>query len=248
MSISSIKIKLYRFFDTPIGSLILKSLIGFVKVPNLKKANSKVNKPFIVSITIDTESGYIDENDHRIWQKSKPQAYIGYYKGIENWRKLLKKYNAKATFFLSTNCFKARGNEYKKIVGQLRHLIREGHEIGLHLHPDSDFALQKSIGKEFNATSAYFLNKEEIKMLISHGKKLIKRHLNIEPKSFRWGNWALNTDAVESLQENGFQIDSSAVPGIKGHENDPAKYDWSKTKQHYPWKLSKSDYQNTINK
>ncbi len=249
-----IKIKAYRFFNTELGKSILKLLAIFVYVPGIKKRTLKnknrffksSKKDFIIAITIDTESGYVKENDYRLWQASNPRAYIGFYKGIENWRILLNKYKAKATFFLSPNCFSANGEEYKKIIAQLKLLIKEGHEIGLHLHPDSDLALQSAIGKCFQATSAKFYTEKDIDELIYTGKTLIKKHLGINTESFRWGNFALNTDAVKSLQKNGFKIDSSAAPSIKGHQNDKMTHDWSKVDKHYTWKLSNLDYQNTV--
>lgn len=241
----NLKIKAYRFFNTNLGKLLLKFLSSFVYVKDLTRNKTKNNLPFIISITIDTESGYIDKNDYRIWQSSKPDAYSGFYKGIENWRKLLNKYNAKATFFLSTNCFSAKGEEYKKIMCQLKLLLKEKHEIGLHLHPDSDSALQKELNKRFDTTSAKFYSKEEIEGFIKTGKDLIKKNIGINVISFRWGNWALNTDAVKALHNQGFKIDSSATPGIKGHLNDEMAYDWSKMNEHYPWRLSLNDYQNT---
>ncbi|MEK6891993.1 MAG: polysaccharide deacetylase family protein, partial [Nanoarchaeota archaeon] len=183
--------------------------------------------------------------NERVWQKNNPEAYIGYYKGIENWRNLLNRYNAKATFFLSTNCFSAENEELNKINNQLKSLLKEKHEIGLHLHPDSDLALQTALKKRFQNTSARFYNYNQINLFIKVSKQLIQKNLGINPTSFRWGNWALNTDSIKALQENGFKIDSSATPGIKGHLNDGMHYDWSKVDEHYPWKLSLNDYQDT---
>ena len=240
-----IKILAYRFFNTSLGKHILKSLSGFVNVKNLKQSNSENKYSFIVSITIDTESGYLRKNEHRVWQKSEPGAYIGFYKGIENWRSLLNKHNVKATFFLSTNCFSAKGKEYDKIMRQLKLLIKEGHEIGLHLHPDSDLALQMSLNDRFRYTSARFYDYIKINQFIKTSKNIIQKKLGITATSFRWGNWALNTDTVKALQDSKFKIDSSATPGIRGHLNDEMAYDWSKISEHYPWILSKSDYQST---
>ena len=241
----SIKIKAYQFFNTSFGKSILTSLSKFVYASDLRKSDAKNRFPFIISITIDTEAGYVDKHDYRIWQKHNPRAYIGFYKGIENWRNLLNKHNAKATFFLSTNCFSSKGEEYKKIITQLRLLVKEGHEIGLHLHPDSDLALQYTLKKKFHATSANFYSRKDIENFIKTGKSLIKKHFGVNTASFRWGNWALNTNAVKALQKNGFKADSSATPGIKGHSRDEMAYDWSAVSERYPWKLSKVDYQNT---
>ena len=91
-----LKIGLYNILNMPLGKKTLKSLSKSVYVKNLKKQkkiNNK-NKKFLISITIDTESGYVKKNNERVWQKNNPEAYIGYYKGIENWRNLLNRYIA----------------------------------------------------------------------------------------------------------------------------------------------------------
>jgi len=249
-----LKIKLYNILNRPFGKKALKQLSKSVYVKNLKNNNYKSinksklnNKKFLISITIDTESGYVKKNNERVWQRDNPEAYVGYYRGIENWRTLLNKYGAKATFFLSTNCFSAKNGELNKITGQLKLLSKEKHEIGLHLHPDSDLALQTALKERFQYTSSKFYNYSQINQFIKTSKKLIRDNLNIYPTSFRWGNWALNTNAVKSLQENGFNADSSATPGIKGHLKDGMHYDWSKVNEHYPWKLSLNDCQDTKN-
>ena len=242
-----LKIGLYNILNKPLGKKSLKLLSKSISVKNLNKDKNSINKQkkkFLISITIDTESGYVKKNNERVWQKDSPEAYIGYYKGIENWRNLLNTYNAKATFFLSTNCFSAKDGDMDKINKQLKLLIKEKHEIGLHMHPDSDLFLQKELNQKFEYTSARFYNYNQINQFISSGKFLIKKSLGIDVTSFRWGNWALNTDAVKALQENRFVVDSSATPGIKGHLNDGMHYDWSKVNEHYPWKLSLKDYQN----
>ena len=247
---NKLKVWLYNILNKPLGRKSLKLLSKSVYVKGLNKKNKnnfKQNKKFLIAITIDTESGYVKKNNQRVWQKDAPEEYTGYYSGIENWRNLLNKCNAKATFFLSTNCFGAKDDNLDKIKKQLKLLLKEKHEIGLHLHPDSDLALQAELKERFWHTSSKFYNYNQISKFIKASKKLIKDSIHIIPTSFRWGNWALNTDAVNALQENGFRIDSSATPGIKGHLNDGMHYDWSKVSEHYPWKLSLKDYQNTAN-
>ena len=241
----ALKIKLYIFFNTKIGRLLLRALSNFVYVQNLPKSKNNKNKKFLVAITIDTESGYAKKNEERHWQILNPEAHIGFYKGIENWRNLLNGQDIKATFFLSTNYLSAKNEDYRKIADQLKLLLKEKHEIGLHLHPDSDLALQLCLKKKFDATSAKFYSKEDIKQIVALCKDLVKKNLRIAVFSFRWGNWALCTKAVEALQESGFKVDSSATPGIKGHANDKMAYDWSEVNLHYPWRLSLNDYQNT---
>ncbi|MBI2651233.1 polysaccharide deacetylase family protein [Candidatus Woesearchaeota archaeon] len=244
-----LKLLLYKFFSGNFGKKLLKAISFGVKVKNLgsnfNPKNAKKRKFFVV-ITVDTESGYVNSDERRVWQKENPNAFVGYYYGIANLLKILSKHNAKATFFLSTQCFSAKSLEYEKIRNAIINAANNGHEIGLHLHPDSDFAIQKKLFKKFNATSAFFYSYKEKHEIIKSAREIIKEHLgkNAEKKliSFRWGNWALDTEGAKALQKLDFKIDSSATPGIKGHLNDGMKYDWSKVKYHYPWKLSITDY------
>ena len=243
-----IKLGLYQFFSTAIGRFMLNLLSFGVSVRNLDGKNPK-KYPFLVVVTVDTESGYVSKGEGRVWQKENPGAYRGYYCGIKNLLGIFQKRKIKSTFFLSTNCFSAKGKYQNLIKREINRIIKNNHEIGMHLHPDSDLALQEKLGKKLNATSAFFYNYEEKFKIIKASRELIKTHLgkNIERNiiSFRWGNWALDSDGVKALNKLGFRIDSSATPGIKGHTNDAMRYDWSKVKMHYPWKLSIEDYQET---
>jgi len=244
-----IKLFLYRFFSTTFGTLILRLLSSGVSVKNLGSGKNPNKFPFLVILTTDTESGYVDKNERRVWQKEKPQAFVGYYSGIKNLMNIFDKHRVKTTFFLSTQCFSSMGLEYKKIKRELNNAIKKGHEIGLHLHPDSDFTLQRELSKKFNATSAFFYNYQEKLAIIKAAKRVIEKHIGKtivkNLVSFRWGNWALDSDGAKALQQSGFKIDSSAIPGIRGHLNDNMKYDWSKVNRHYPWKLSITNYQKT---
>ncbi|MBW2976262.1 polysaccharide deacetylase family protein [Candidatus Woesearchaeota archaeon] len=249
MSALKIKLFFYRLFSTACGRAFLRFLSFGARVRGLGGGTKQKKHPFLVAITIDTESGYADKNERRVWQKEKPTAFIGYYYGIKNLLKLFDKNKIKTTFFLSTQCFSSKGIENKKIKKEMGDMIKKGHEIGLHLHPDSDFTIQKKLSKQFKATSAFFYSYKEKFEIIKATRGVISSELgeNAEKKlvSFRWGNWALDTDGAKALNRLGFKVDSSAVPGIKGHDNDTMKYDWSKVSRHYPWNLSIKDYQAT---
>ncbi|MAE42879.1 hypothetical protein CMO93_03845 [Candidatus Woesearchaeota archaeon] len=244
--ILKLKLFLYRFFSTTLGKGVLQLLSFGVKVRNLENRNSLKKFPFLVIITTDAEAGYVTKTERRVWQKENPEAFIGYYSGIRNLTNIFEKHGIKTTFFLSTQCFSSKGTEYKKIKNELNSTIKKGHEIGLHLHPDSDFALQKKLSKKFEATSAFFYGYEEKLEIIKAAKDLVRENLGTASYkkliSFRWGNWALDTGGAKALNKLGFKIDSSAVSGIKGHTHDTMKYDWSIVSRHYPWKLSITDY------
>ncbi|MBU90162.1 hypothetical protein CMO94_01365 [Candidatus Woesearchaeota archaeon] len=251
---TSLEIQLlwYRFFSSVLGRGVLRFLSMGVRVRNLRrydKNNFSKKYPFFIVITTDTESGYVEKSQRRVWQMENPEAFQGYYYGIRNLMKIFDKHNIKTTFFLSTRCFSAKGKDYKQIKKELNNVIKKGHEIGLHLHADSDFSIQKKLSKKFDATSAFFYNYKEKLRIIKAGKELIKENLGKNTYknliSFRWGNWALDSEGAKALNKLGFKIDSSAVPGIKGHTNDTMKHDWSKVNRHYPWRLSISNYQTT---
>lgn len=246
---TTLKLKLFCYWLFSTVPLFLKLLSFGVIVKNIESKKKQKKHPFLVVITTDTESGYVDKNERRAWQKEYPRAFQGYYYGIRNLMNVFEKHRIKTTFFISTQCFSSKGQEYNKIKNQLNSIIKKNHEIGLHLHPDSDFSIQKKLSRKLNATSAFFYNYKDKLRIINAARKLIEEHLgrNAAKKlvSFRWGNWALDTEGVKVLDKLGFKIDSSATPGIKGHLNDTMKYDWSKVKRHYPWSLSTANYQAT---
>jgi len=244
-----LKLILYRFFTSSFGAPILNMASYFVKTTNLNGKNKLKKYPFIVAITIDTESGYVEKNERRVWQKENPKAFEGYYYGIKNLLEVFDKHGITSTFFLSTQCFSTKNEEKEKINLELKKLQEKNHEIGLHIHPDSDYTIQKKLNKKYESTSAVFYNYNEIYEIIKSAKEILKENLihqnEKEITSFRWGNWAIDSKGAKALNELGFKIDSSATPGIKGHQKDGMKYDWSKTENHYPWKLSIENYQKT---
>jgi peptidoglycan/xylan/chitin deacetylase (PgdA/CDA1 family) len=243
----TLKVCIYNIFNTSIGKKVLRLLRPFVCVKGLKKKGSgKARHPFLVAVTIDAEAGYVQKNEFRVWQGKKPNAFTGFHKGLERLEAVLGKHKAKSTIFLSTQCFDASGAELQKIKSVLRRMARK-HEIGLHLHPESDFALQKYMKNNFRHTSARFYDYRTIMAMLSSSRDIIEknlgRRLSSRIASFRWGNWALDSAAVKALQDTGFRIDSSAVPGMKGHLKEHRQYDWSKALMRYPWKLNSADYQ-----
>lgn len=242
-----LKLFAYRFLSTILGGTMVSSLSFGVNVPSLGGRNKPRKKPFQVIITVDTEAGYVEPSERRVWQMEDPAATQGFIQGVRNLLGIFEKHGIKTTFFLSTNCFAEKNETLKEIKKELKHLHKKGHEIGLHTHPDSDRALQRSLNKSCDATSAFFYTYQEKKDILKKAREIVKRNLGKEISekmvSFRWGNWALDTEAVKALEQTGFKVDSSATPGIKGHSKDSMKYDWSRASYHYPWKLSKKNYQ-----
>lgn len=210
------------------------SVLGFfaypiIKVHSNKKQNQKSNKT--VSLTIDCESGYLKNNNGRVWMFKDPFAFQGYYQGMKNLLSILEKNKIKATFFISTQCFYAEGEERSKIIDILNKIYKKKHEIALHLHPKEDFELQRKLGKKLNFSGARFYSPEEIDSMIKKSLELIEENLGKDIadsiKSFRFGNFAADIRTFEVLEKNGFVVDSSACPGCSGHKGDDREYAWN---------------------
>lgn len=226
---------------------MFKSVLSFVSVFGLKvdtlRNNKKIKKadqkhPFLVIITIDTESGYVKKNQERVWIDKNNRAFQGYYYGIKNWLDLARKHNINFSFLLSTQCFSSKGKEYKNIIHILKEIYREGHEIGFHLHPKDDEALQKHIERQLKYTGARYYDTKTIERMLLGGRELIKKHLGTKIAndviSFRWANWALPIKKIGLLRKANFNIDCSSCPGIKGHMDDDRFYDWTNLKECFP--------------
>lgn len=230
----------YKILKSNLSNKIIDLLSSiFLKVPNLKESKDK-KQPFHIAVTVDTEPGYIKKNLTRAWMSTSD--FQGYYSGIKILRELASKYKAKLTFLLCTHCFTAKDENYNRTIAQLKRSYKAGHEIGLHLHPRRDLALQNEMKQQLKHTASKFYSEETIIKMLNTQRELIKKHLgeNIESSivSFRWGNWALHKNAAISLEKTNFKIDTSAVPGLKGHTREDRIYDWTAFKTHHPWFLS----------
>ncbi len=241
------ELQAYRFLSRNKALDRLMNKIVPISVKNIPKVKKEKKFPFLVAITIDTESGYVKRNEKRIWQRENPKAFLGFHKGIANWRNVLNKYNAKGTFFSSSQCFDSQGNERKTILEQFNLLLNENHEIGLHIHPKGDLALQKETKEEYDFTSARFFDIKQKRTFLTKSKNLFLKNIPKLKKltSFRWGNWGMDTESVKILEKLGFNVDSSATPGIKGHLSDDMYFDWYDVERNYPWFLSSKNYKDT---
>ena len=229
----------YYLFSNRIFNLLLKPVAYiFLKIRPIKHINYQTPQ---VILTIDCESGFLNSKKQRVWMFQEPQAFQGYYFGIKNILNLLKKYDVKATFFLSTQCFSSEGKTKKLIISTLIRIINEGHELGLHLHPKEDLSLKKECKIDFKFTSAKYYDKKTIELMINKSKLLVSRYLGSKITdsiiSFRWANFALDLNKAKSIEKY-FKIDSSICPGCFGHNNNDRKYNWISYKKNYIHKLN----------
>jgi len=235
----------YRILSSRIFKPFLSFLCGFgLKILLFKKIKKEQQKKdFLIAITVDTESGYINKDETRTWLKDNANAFQGYYYGIRNLLKLGKKYGIKFTFLLCTQCFSAKGEDYLKIIAILKEAYRQGHEIGFHLHPKYDFTLQNYMKKKLEYTGSKYYSSSVIIEMLKSGRKIIEKHLGKKIansiNSFRWGNWAISLDKIKLLEKARFKMDSSICPGIQAHKGKHMQYNWTLCYEMYPFKISK---------
>lgn len=229
--------------------IVFSTLVSIPYDETSKKFDDK--RGFFVVITVDTEPGYVNPDLTQTWHKDKPDAFEGYLQGIKNLRVVAEKYNVNFTYLLDTQAFAAGKTTYDCILSELKRIIRRKDEIGFHLHPKDDLALQNAAGKRFQHTSSVFYNEQEIRNMLFSARQILNEHLtkDVADKivSFRWGNWGLRAHAIRPLESNGFLIDTSACPGIKGHLNDEMCYAWNKVRTLKPWRLNYQDCQDSEN-
>lgn len=238
---------LYNFSFFPPFSFIIERLSQKFVSPIIgfkANINSVKERPFYIIISIDTEAGYVKDNGERLWQVNNPQLFEGYYFGIRNWISLLQKYRIKANFMFSSQCFNSKGFEKKLIDKQIDNIFQFKHELGYHLHPRSDFALENKMGKKFKHTSSKFYSEEEVGAMLSSVREILKKNLGEEKSkqvsSFRWGNYGLFEHAIKPLEKNGFIVDSSVCPDKSGHQQDDKIFSWKKIKKPYPFYFKNS--------
>lgn len=191
---------------------------------------NKALKPTLyIMWTIDVEGGYVKNNRERVWMRNDSKASQGFIQGFSLWQKLFRQYHIPATFFISTQGFFLKPNAFKKLILQA---LTRSHEIGYHLHLAEDKILQHVLQfNEYKNSSVFYTTKQIIDVLKAIRivlKKYLGNHINKNIVSFRWGNWGILSSSVfPLLKKCGFTIDSSALPGKKGHVKDDRIFNWS---------------------
>jgi len=235
----------YRAATSPVGRRVVESLATRVAMP-FGEAPSTATRRLRVVVTIDTEGGYVAKGERRIWQGQAPDAFQGYEHGIRNTLAVLDRHGVKGTFLVAPHGLSARGATLAAVERSILSIPRGGHEIGLHLHPTSDRALAARVGASFAHGSARYLELTEVRRLVIAGRALLTEVLGPAVPSlvsFRWGNWGLDERAARIVAEAGFDIDSSAVPGMRDRKRaaaapDRPRFDWSARRSMEPWEIA----------
>ena len=153
---------------------------------------------------------------------------------------VLDKYNAKATFFVDAAYLYRlselmEGNEllredYEKVTQQLRWLVKNGHDVQLHIHPQWYNASYQD-GKWMLTTTYYKLSdldENKVYSLFSKSKDLLESIVKKPVIAFRAGGYSIQTfhNINKLFKRSGIKIDSSALP-MKKSLVGPQTYDYT---------------------
>ena len=169
--------------------------------------------------------------------------------------KVLDKYNFKATLFVDTVFVNRLGElgvlypelqeEYKKILGQLRGLYEQGHDLQLHIHPNWLHATYQD-GQWQSVLTDYKLSDmtdEEVDRMFKEGKELLGRITGDHEKviAYRAGAYCIQTypDFVEVFKKYGIRIDSSVFRHQKSITEKWQQYDYTHIPKEYSYFFSK---------
>jgi len=164
---------------------------------------------------------------------------------------LARKYNMKFTWFVDAGYLMALqkyalaepslAQDFAKIREQLRVMVEEGHEIGLHIHPHWDNS--KFVhGQWIHPTQGFKLSdykQEEAEEIVRRYNEVLKNVTGYIPVSYRAGGWCLQPFAPlkNVFEEIGIQYDSTVFKGGY-YQGYPFDYDFRKTPSTSKWNFS----------
>lgn len=137
--------------------------------------------------------------------------------------KILKPYDAKATFFVDAG-YLVRSEELgvdldnrSKVLNQLRSLLADNHEVQLHIHPHWEDSIFENGEWKLN-TNRFKLSdfsQDKAHEIVRRYAETLNRELDIKVSAFRAGGWCIQpfSHFSEALAECGVEIDSTIFHG-----------------------------------
>lgn len=163
--------------------------------------------------------------DYEIYGNGKGSLRELVYEPMERLRAIFQKWDAHLVVFVEAAELEVierhqTDDASEDVRRQIAGLYRQGHEVGLHLHPQW-YNARHDDGKwvlDYGEYNLCTLHRERIAQIIEQSIKYLRNVLDksdFTPLSFRAGNWLLQpTKTVTSvLLENGIKIDSSVFKG-----------------------------------
>ncbi len=142
---------------------------------------------------------------------------------------LAKKNNFRFTFFWDVGHFLALEKfktdessleaDYQAIDQQVKRMVKEGHEVQLHIHPHWEMAnwngteWQMNLDKHYKLSDFEQINRESI---FSKYKAKLEEVTGLKSTVFRAGGWCIQpfTDFKDLFEKHEITCDSSVLPGI----------------------------------
>lgn len=159
--------------------------------------------------------------------------------------------------FSEYNAQLTKDNE--KILQQLISLVKGGHDVQLHYHPqweNATYDLKKDrFDVNLETIDISSLNYDRIVSILKDGKKFLEKLLtpyneNYKCIGFRAGSWAVKNQkkVLKALMEAGFKSDSSVVPNVK-FESEQVNFKYANCPyQYHFWYVDKCLTKQSLNK
>lgn len=135
--------------------------------------------------------------------------------------------------------------DYKKVSEQLKQLVKDGHEVALHVHPhweDSKFETNEQRGGKWKIDSRRYklsdFSEKEASDIISNYHQMLIDIIGKPCTSYRAGGWCIQpfSHIKKALKSNGILIDSSVYH--MGYHSSPAHaYDFRLASKKDEWQF-----------
>jgi hypothetical protein len=109
-------------------------------------------------------------------------------------------------------------NELDAVKAQIKDMIKNGHDVQLHIHPHWERSSWSNGKWSFGTDTHYKLSdfsKEEAAKIVRNYKAHLENLIGRKVSAFRAGGWCIQPfeHVEEVFQEVGIQIDSTVIPG-----------------------------------
>lgn len=107
---------------------------------------------------------------------------------------------------------------------KIRTVLRDGDEIGLHVHADNHLLFAAGVTPKRNPSWTYLpdisghsvalstFSEEEVRSIVAFSCRTLVQQGFDRPKAFRAGGWHAGSSVLSALAAEGFAVDSSEVP------------------------------------
>lgn len=211
------------------------------------------------------KAGLIFTTDYEIFGNGSGCVEKCMIEPTEKMASILERHGASLTLFVDVCEYWAFEKEYaagkmkedwaKMIKSQLQDLVKRGHDVQLHFHPQwldysfdgTNWTLNYDLWRIGNLKYEDSEFPERgLKDLFASGKRTLEEILVPVKKDytchiFRAGAWSMQPekDVLKAMSENGFDIDSTVAPGL-AFEDDFTYYDFKDSPEDATWKIENS--------